>query len=304
MDNVHVGSQAAGTRLDVWLSRHLSGHSRARWQALIKDGRVRVDGEIRKPNYTLAGSETIAYEIPPPEPVALPAENIPLDVIFEDRDIIVINKPAGLVVHPAAGHDSGTLVNALLHHCDDLAGIGGEYRPGIVHRLDKDTSGLIVAVKNEASLENLSAQFKARTVEKEYAAIAWGVFRRPGGSIESQVGRSPRNRKKMTANAPHGRRAVSHYTLVEQFEKCALLKVRIETGRTHQIRVHLAHIGHPIVGDSQYGRARKTELPHSVARQMLHAATLSFDHPATGERMRLECELPQDMRRLLAALRS
>lgn len=309
MDKLTVQPGEAGSRLDVWLGSRRPELSRARWQELIKTSHVRVNGQVRKPHYELRESDIVDYEIPPPEPTELVAQEIPLSILFEDADILVLNKPAGLVVHPAPGHSSGTLVNALLHHCKDpatggtsLKGIGGELRPGIVHRLDRDTSGVLVIAKNELAMTGLAAQFKSREVRKQYAALVWGQPVPKSGTIKTLVGRNPHDRKKMSAKPASGRPAVTHYETVRKFPEASLLRVRIETGRTHQIRVHLAHIGHPVVGDTQYGRARKTNRPVPAARQMLHAEQLAFTHPRTGRPLEFKAPIPEDMRDLLEAL--
>jgi len=289
----------SGARLDVWLAEQQPEHSRARWQSLIKDGMVTVNGKTVKPNHKLRAGERVEWTIPAPVDAVPQAEDIPLNILYEDRDMIVINKPAGLVVHPAAGNETGTLVNALLHHCDDLAGIGGEKRPGIIHRLDKDTSGVMVVAKNEASLNALAHQFKERETEKEYLAIVRGIPAPPRGMIETTIGRHPIFRKKMTVNVRNGRHAVSHYEVIEKFADAALVRVKIETGRTHQIRVHMAHIKHPVIGDEVYGRRFDIKAP----RQMLHAAKLSIRHPDGAERMQFSAPLPDDMEMLLKRLR-
>ncbi len=290
-------------RLDAWLSAQRTELSRARWQDLIKSGHVRVNGVVRKASHALHENDLVEFEVPPPEPVDVVPQDIALDILYEDDAIIVLNKPAGLVVHPAAGHPSGTLVNALLHHCTDLAGVGGEIRPGIVHRLDKDTSGALVVAKNETAMARLAAQFKSHTVQKEYVALVWGHPRPERGTINTRIGRSPHNRKKMSARTESGRPAVTHYEITERFRDVSLLRVRIETGRTHQIRVHLAHIGHPVVGDRQYGRARAAQLPVAPARQLLHAARLGIAHPKTGKPLEFNAPLPEDLREMLRALR-
>jgi 23S rRNA pseudouridine1911/1915/1917 synthase len=290
-------------RLDAWLARNQAGLSRGRWQKLIRDGLVLVNGDTQKANYTLQPGDQVTWTLLP-EPADTPAaEAIPFEVLYEDDDLIAINKPPGLVTHPAPGHPSGTLVNALLHHAPEIAALGGK-RPGIVHRLDKDTSGVIIAAKREAARDELVAQFKAHTVKKIYLALAWGTPQPPAGTIETLIGRNPHNRKKMSAEPEHGRKAVSYYHTEEEFTAVSLLSVRIETGRTHQIRVHLSHIGHPVVGDRLYGRARHHKLPVPVGRQMLHAARLELAHPGTGERIELEAPVPADMRELLTALRT
>ena len=304
MKTLTVPPDGAGQRLDVWLNTREPDLSRSRLQDLIRAGHVRLDGRASKPSHKLATGAVVTIEVPPAVPVTLAAEPIPLAVIYEDADIIVLNKPAGLVVHPAAGHASGTLVNALLAHCSDLAGIGGERRPGLVHRLDRDTTGVMVVAKNEAAMHGLVNQFKNRRVKKEYLALVWGLPRPAAGRVETLIGRSRHNRKKMSATPATGRPAITLYETVGIFGEAALLSVRIETGRTHQIRVHMAHLGHPIVGDTQYGRARQNVLPGPVpGRQMLHAARLGVTHPRTGAPMIFEAPLPADMAALLDALR-
>ena len=294
----------AGTRLDVWLAAQRPEHSRARWQQLIRAGCVRVNGAPRKAGQVLRAGDTVAGELPPPEPVELVAQDIPLNILYEDADILVLDKPPGLVVHPAAGHAAGTLVNALLHHCRDLAGIGGELRPGIVHRLDKDTSGALVVAKNEPALRGLVRQFQGGRVQKEYLALAWGRPEPASGTLATLIGRDPRHRQKMSARPESGRPARTDYEVLEQFSAAAVLRVRIHTGRTHQIRVHLAHLGHPVIGDTVYGRARRSELPAPAARQMLHAHELTFDHPRTGEPLAFTAPVPEDFRALWRALRA
>lgn len=291
-----------GKRLDAWLADSEPELSRARWQALIKSGEVTVNGKATKPNLKLKEDDWVEWKIPEPVPTETLPEDIPLDVIFEDRHIIVVNKPAGLVVHPAAGNESGTLVNALLHHCKDLNGIGGEERPGIVHRLDKDTSGVMVAAKTEKAMAGLARQFKERETEKEYLAVVCGEIQPPTSRIETTIGRHPIHRKKMAANVKRGREAVSNYKVLENFVRASLVRVRIETGRTHQIRVHMAHKRHPIVGDDLYGRAGTEGI--RADRQMLHAAKLSITHPDTGKRMAFAAPIPPDMGDLLNRLRT
>ena len=292
------------SRLDAWLSSQFPEHSRARWQELIKAGLVTVNAQVRKPSQEVREGDLIDIRIPPPVSVEVSPEAIPLNILYEDADLIVINKPPGLVVHPAPGHDSGTLVNALLHHCTDLKGIGGELRPGIVHRLDLDTSGTLVVAKNEQAMMHLAAQFKGRSVRKEYVALVWGRPRPPSGRIETLVGRNPHDRKKMSASPHSGKPAITNYETLGTFGDVSYLRVHIETGRTHQIRVHLAHIGHPVVGDRQYGGARRAQLPVPAERQMLHAERLAFQHPRTGLELEFVSPLPDDMKNLLAALKA
>jgi 23S rRNA pseudouridine1911/1915/1917 synthase len=295
----------SGLRLDAWLARVLPDLSRGRIQSLIAGGHITIGGRPPKPSHKVTPGLTASVVIPPPEPAEPRAEAIPLAIVYEDADIVVVDKPAGLVVHPAAGHAAGTLVNALLHHCPDLQGIGGELRPGIAHRLDRDTSGLLVAAKNDAALAGLQAQFKSHLVRKVYLTLAAGHPEPPAGRIESLIGRSSHDRKKMSANPSRGREAVTHYETVSRFgdKLCSLLRVRIETGRTHQIRVHLSHLGHPIVGDPVYGRTADPRLPAPADRQMLHAAELAFTHPRTGRPLSFSSPLPPDMQALLDALK-
>ena len=282
-------------RLDAYLAAAHPAVSRSRWKQLIEDGQIALNGEpVRKPNTALAAGDELRCTLPDPAPAGLVAADIPLAILYEDADLIVLDKPAGLVVHPAPGHAADTLVNALLHHGSDLQGIGGELRPGIVHRLDKDTSGVLVVAKNEQAVANLVAQFSSHTVEKEYLALVWGAPKKTSGTIELPIGRHPVHRKKM-AIVSKGRPAVTRYETVAAMPLASLLRVRIETGRTHQIRVHLAHLGHPVVGDAVYGRARHG-LPADLAipRQMLHARRLKLAHPRDGRPMEFIAPPPAD----------
>jgi len=289
-------------RLDAWLAENEPDHSRARWQALIRDGLVTVNGKTVKPNSKLHTDDRVEWTIPEPVSSEVLPEDIPLNIVFEDEHIIAINKPAGLVVHPAAGNENGTLVNALLYHCTDLAGIGGEKRPGIVHRLDKDTSGVMVVAKTEKAMAELSRQFKKRETEKEYIAIVRGLPGLASGHIETTIGRHPILRKKMATNVKRGRNAVSHYKVIETLNNASLLSVRIETGRTHQIRVHMAFIKHPVLGDRLYARSRPSDVVWPD-RQMLHATRLCITHPDTGKQITFNAPLPADMEDALKALR-
>ena len=299
-----VEAAGRGTRLDIWLSRNRTEHSRARWQSMIREGQVRVNGAAVKGSHRLAGAETVTWEELPPTPSALVPEARDLNVIFEDADLLVLNKQADLVIHPAPGHDGGTLVNALLHYCgDELAGIGGERRPGIVHRLDKDTTGVLIIAKSERAHRLLVEQFKSREVRKQYAALIWGAPEPQSGTIRTLIGRSEHDRKKMSTQVEIGRTAISHYRTVEALERSALVEIDIETGRTHQIRVHMAHIGHPIIGDPLYGGHRSENRELGVSRQMLHAHHIAFTHPCTGEELEFEAPLPEDMRALIVRLR-
>jgi len=298
-----VGPDAAGHRLDLWLLEQLPGHSRAFIQKLIRDGHVRLGGVEVKASHAIRAGETVEVVIPPPEPSAVEPEAIPLEVLYEDDDLIVVNKPPGLVVHPSAGHARHTLVNALLHHCRGrLSGVGGVQRPGIVHRLDLGTSGCIVAAKNDAAHRALSQQFKSRQAEKYYLALVWGLPRMPRGRIEAAIGRNPNHRQKMAVLAEGGRTAVTEFEIMEHFGGCTLVRCRLHTGRTHQIRVHLASIGNPIVGDTVYGRARRHPIASKAARPMLHAERLVITHPRSGKWLEFVAPLPQDMRELIGEL--
>lgn len=284
-----VEAAAAGSRLDQFLAATAAGLSRARIQDLIKEGHVLLNGGVAKASARLRAGDTVSLNEPPPVPTETVAEEIALDVLFEDDDLIVINKPAGLVVHPAAGNWSGTVVNALLHHCETLSGIGGEQRPGIVHRLDKDTSGCLVVAKNDVAHQSLAKQFAGREVTKIYLALAAGKFSRLSGTIEAPIGRHPVQRKKMTVlPADKGRAAKTGYRVLRELPAGTLVECTLHTGRTHQIRVHLRHLGHPILGDEVYGRRG------TFARQMLHAWRLGFEHPRTGKRLNFESPIPPD----------
>lgn len=304
MPTYNVEPEDTGTRLDLWLSRTCADLSRSRIQQLIKSGHVLLNGHASKAHHSVAAGDVIALDPPPPVEASVQPENIPLNILYEDEAVIVLNKPAGLVVHPAAGHEGGTLVNALLYHCTDLAGIGGELRPGIVHRLDKDTSGVMVVAKTEASMQALSRQFKERIVKKKYVALVRGHISPESGDIETRIGRHPHHRKKMSARVDMGRQALTHYSTIEKFKEAALLNVTIETGRTHQIRVHMAHLGHPILGDREYGRASAGPGDIRIDRQMLHAAQLTFEHPTTGDTLEFNAPLPDDMRATIQQLRT
>jgi 23S rRNA pseudouridine1911/1915/1917 synthase len=295
-----VEGNESGTRLDVWLTKRVTGVSRSRLQSLIKSGHVLVNGKNASAHSGVTAGSTVTVEIPPATPVEAVPEDIPIDILYEDSHVIVLNKQPGIVVHQAAGHTSGTLVNALLHHCSDLAGVGGELRPGIVHRLDKDTSGVLVVAKNEKAMAALSQQFKDRLVKKEYTAVIHGRPKPASGTLETMIGRHSRDRKKMSACAVTGRNAITHYEVTETKGPVSVVRVRIETGRTHQIRVHMTHIGCPVVGDIQYGSAKKDkELDILVPRQMLHATILSFEHPDNGEKLEIKAPIPDDMKKLI-----
>jgi 23S rRNA pseudouridine1911/1915/1917 synthase len=303
-----------GMRLDVFLSRGVEDLSRSQAKRLIEQGNVTVDGHIAKASHTVAMREQIRVVVPAPAAPTAAAEEIPLDVLYEDRDIIVVNKPAGMVVHPAPGHPSGTLVNALLAHCKDLSGIGGMLRAGIVHRLDRGTSGAMIAAKNDAAHQALSAQFKARTVEKYYGALVLGALRGEQGSFDAPLGRSRGDRKRISAHTRKGRVALTEWKVLERFGRAlAWIEVRIRTGRQHQIRVHFAEAGFPLAGDAVYGGRQKLarfpkgalrEAVEELSRPALHAWRLSIDHPRSGERLQFTAPLPVDLAGLLARLRA
>lgn len=295
----------AGERLDKALPAALPALSRTQVQRLIKDGMVTVNGRRVKPNLKLAGGEQVTIILPEVQETELLPEDIPLDIRYEDEDMLVINKPAGMVVHPAVGHESGTLVNAILYHCPDLEGIGGEKRPGIVHRLDKETSGLIVVAKNERALRHLQAQFKERSVDKRYLALVEGQVNPPEALIDAPIGRDPRQRKKMAVIPLHysarSRPAQTAYRTVISYDDYTLLECHLHTGRTHQIRVHLAYAGFPIVGDTVYGRRKQTI---HLKRQFLHAARLTLLRPSDNTPLSLEAELPPELTAVLQQLES
>lgn len=306
---ITVPAESAGERIDRFLASVVPNLSRSQLQRLIKEGQVQAAGRAVKSNHVVRDGETIVVDIPEPVDPTPKPEELPLPIVYQDSDIAVIDKPAGMVVHPAAGHDSGTLVNALLHHVDDLSGIGGEKRPGIVHRLDRGTSGLMVIAKHDAAHEELARQFQEREVEKEYIALVWGVVQ-AGRRIDAPIGRDPNDRKKMSARARRSREAVTRIVRTETIRNGALTlaRVAIYTGRTHQIRVHLSAIGHPIVGDPLYGGVHR-RVPGDIRavmhleRPFLHAARLAFNHPGDGRRMEFTSELPDDLLRVLDELR-
>lgn len=302
---------AAGQRIDVYLTREMPQLSRAYIASLIHEGRICVRRTTIKASYRLRPGDEINGAIPPAKPVECLPEPIPLDILFQDEDLVVLNKPAGMVVHPAPGHPSGTLVNALLHHCPDLAGIAGEIRPGIVHRLDKDTTGLLVAAKNAEAQAGLAAQFRLRQIQKRYLTLVQGDMGSSHGSIVMPIGRHPVDRLKMSTVTKSGKSAETRWVLREAFQYFSLLEVDLLTGRTHQIRVHFAAVGHPVVGDPLYGsgqaalgsgeRRRRLQV---IRRQMLHAWQIRFVHPTSGLEMRFTAPLPSDMEQLLQDLRT
>jgi 23S rRNA pseudouridine1911/1915/1917 synthase len=304
---VEVAADQAGERLDRYLAAVLPGQSRSQVQRLIEQGLVTVEGRQARANLAMREGDRVTVDVPAPVAAEAVAEDLPLTILYQDADIIVVNKPAGMVVHPAAGHESGTLVNALLHHVSDLSGIGGELRPGIVHRLDKGTSGVMVVAKHDGAHDALSQQFHDRQVDKEYVALVWGVVQ-AGRRIDLPIGRDPKDRQKMSARARRSRAAVTRITRAEHLRGVTLCQVAIATGRTHQIRVHLNAIGHPIVGDATYGGTRKRVaadlLPvQRLERPFLHALRLTFTHPTDGRRMQFDAPLAPDLQAVLDELR-
>ena len=291
----------AGVRLDVFLAAALDNTSRSAAQKLLEAGAVTLGGKpLRKQDKTVAGAD-YAVVLPEVKPVAVEARAMPLDVVWEDADLLVLNKPKGVVVHPAPGHWDDTLVNALLYHCrDDLSGINGELRPGIVHRIDKDTSGLLIVAKNDFAHQALAAQLQDHSLSRVYDAIVCGGIREDEGTVDAPIGRHPTDRKKMAVTVKNSRRAVTHYEVVERFDGYTRIRCRLETGRTHQIRVHMAYKNHPILGDTVYGRA-KPELGQTS--QCLHAGSLTFRHPRTGEPVTVTCPLPDYFEEVLEKLR-
>ncbi len=289
----------AGARVDAWLAGRVDGLTRSAAQRLLEEGLVLRDGKPLAKNYRLTGVETLALSLPDPEPISALPQYIPLDVVYEDSDVIVVNKPKGLVVHPAPGHPDGTLVNALLYHCGgSLSGVGGALRPGIVHRIDRDTSGLIIAAKNDFAHQALAAQLQDHSLARTYECIAVGGFREDRGTIDAPIGRHPANRKKMAVIST-GRPAVTHWEVLTRFSGFTHLRCRLETGRTHQIRVHLSRIGHPILGDTVYGAKKPVPGLHG---QCLHAVGLRFLHPRTAEAVELCCPLPEEFQAQLRKL--
>ena len=288
----------AGSRIDKYISDNIAELTRSAVQGLIEKGLVLVNGKEVSKNCKLKAGDEVSVEIPEPEPMDAVPEDIPLDIVYEDNDLLVVNKPKGMVVHPAHGNYTGTLVNALLHHCgDSLSGINGVIRPGIVHRIDKNTSGLLIVAKNDASHLKLAEQIKAHSFTREYEAIACGYFKDTEGTVDTPIGRHKTDRKKMCVTTENSRNAVTHYSVIKQYGGYAHVRLRLETGRTHQIRVHLSYIGHPVLGDDVYGKPYK-----GIEGQCLHARKIGFVHPSTGEYMEFESELPDYFTAILAKL--
>lgn len=297
---LRASEESKNQRLDAFLASGLDGLTRSQATRLIESGEVAVNGRAVSKSYKLAGGEDVAVTLPEPEPVEAVPQDIPLDVVYEDADVIVVNKPSGMVVHPAPGHPDGTLVNALLYHCaGTLSGVGGALRPGIVHRIDRDTSGLIIAAKNDAAHQYLSAQLADHTLARTYECIVVGALREDRGTVDAPIARHPTDRKRMAVVAG-GREAVTHWEVIARYPGYTHVRCRLETGRTHQIRVHMAYIGHPILGDTVYGA--KKEVP-GLTGQCLHAVGLRFLHPRTHEVVELSCPLPDEFTRMLQKIR-
>ena len=290
-----------GTRIDLFLAENMENLSRSGVQKLIEEGGITLNGGKTKANYKLREKDVIDVEIPDVKEVEILPEDIPLDILYEDDDVIVVNKPQGMVVHPAPGHMSGTLVNALMYHCgDSLSGINGEKRPGIVHRIDKDTSGVLMIAKNDAAHQSLAAQLAEHSITRKYNAVVYNGFQEDEGTVDKPIGRNPQDRKKMAVTEKHSRHAVTHYRVIERMEKFTLIEAQLETGRTHQIRVHMTYIGHPLLGDPVYGPKNQ---PIKLEGQALHARVLGFLHPRSGEYMEFEAPLPPYFEALLERLR-
>ena len=298
LETVTAEAEDAGTRADVFLAAKL-GVSRSNMQKLLEDGRVKCGEKIIKANYKVRAGEMFVADIPEPEPIEAVPENIPLDIIYEDDDVVVLNKARGMVVHPAPGNYTGTLVNALLYHCSNLSGINSAIRPGIVHRLDKDTSGIMIVAKNDAAHISLSQQIQSKTAVRTYLAVVRGNIKTDSGTIETQIARDKTDRKKMAVVKEGGRDAITDYEVLERFGKYTLVRCKLRTGRTHQIRVHMEYLGYPLVGDPKYSPMKT---PFGIKGQALHSHTLEFTHPRTGERMKFEAPLPEDMHKIITRL--
>lgn len=298
LETVTAEAEDAGTRADVFLAAKL-GVSRSNMQKLLEDGRVKRGEKIIKANYKVRAGEMFVVDIPEPEPIEAVPENIPLDIIYEDDDVAVLNKARGMVVHPAPGNYTGTLVNALLYYCSNLSGINSAIRPGIVHRLDKDTSGIMIVAKNDAAHISLSQQIQSKNAVRTYLAVVRGNIKTDSGTIETQIARDKNDRKKMAVVKEGGRDAITDYEVLERFGKYTLVRCKLRTGRTHQIRVHMEYLGYPLVGDPKYSPMKT---PFGIKGQALHSHTLEFTHPRTGERMKFEAPLPEDMHKIITRL--
>lgn len=298
-ERIIITENEAGMRADVALAQLLE-ITRSNMQKLLEEGRAVRGQKVIKSNYRVKAGEEILVNLPEPQPLDVQPEDIPLDIIYEDDDVVVVNKARGMVVHPAAGNYNGTLVNALLYHCKNLSGINGVIRPGIVHRLDKDTSGIMICAKNDSAHLSLSEQIQSKTAQRTYLAVVRGNVKNESGIIETQIARDKNDRKKMAVVTEGGRQAITEYEVAERFGKYTVVKCRLKTGRTHQIRVHMEYLGYPLVGDPKYSPMKT---PFAINGQALHSLTLSFTHPRTGERLTFEAPLPEDMKKILTRLR-
>ncbi len=298
LEVVTAAAEDAGARIDVCLAAKL-GVSRSNMQKLLEEGRVKRGDKVLKANYKVREGEVYTVDIPEPEPIEAVPEDIPLDIIYEDGDVVVLNKARGMVVHPAPGNYTGTLVNALLYHCKNLSGINSAIRPGIVHRLDKDTSGIMIVAKNDAAHIALSQQIQSKTAVRTYLAVVRGNIKTDSGTIETQIARDKNDRKKMAVVKEGGREAITDYEVLERFGKYTLVRCKLRTGRTHQIRVHMEYLGYPLVGDPKYSPMKT---PFAIKGQALHSHTLEFTHPRTGGRMKFEAPLPEDMHKIITRL--
>lgn len=297
---IFVTEELAGDRIDKFLSEQCEDLSRSYIQKLLKSGEVFVGQKSVKPSYKVTEGDMISFEVPEAVELEILPEDIPLDIVYEDHDVILVNKPKGMVVHPAAGHYTGTLVNALMYHCkDDLSGINGVLRPGIVHRIDMDTTGILIVCKNDLAHNSIAEQLKEHSITRRYQAIVHGVLKEEEGTIDAPVGRHPQDRKKMCINHQNGKHAVTHYRVLNRFKNYTHIECRLETGRTHQIRVHMASLNHPLLGDAVYGPAK---CPYKLQGQTLHAGVLGFIHPRTGEYMEFAAPLPDYFQKLLNTL--
>ena len=301
MEQIEIIAAESGTRIDAWLTAVLPELTRSAAQRLLAEGMITMKGKPLKKNYKVSAGDAISVTIPEAAEVPLVPQNIPIDIVYEDEDVVVVNKARGMVVHPAPGHPDGTLVNALMYHCgDSLSGVGGEKRPGIVHRIDKDTSGLLIVAKNDAAHLALSAQLSDRSLSRVYRAVVKGSLREDSGTVDAPIGRHPNDRKKMAVTNVHSRNAVTHWSVLERYRGYTHVRCKLETGRTHQIRVHMAHIGHPLLGDEVYGHSKLPE--KGLTGQCLHAKELQFIHPRTGETVHLDTELPDYFKEVLDRL--
>lgn len=303
LEEYTVEESQSGMRLDKFLTEIYPDQTRSFLQKLVKSGEIKVNGKpVIKAGFVVEGGDQVSASIPTPQAVEIEAENIPLDILYEDADVLIVNKPKGMVVHPSAGHYSGTLVNAIMYHCaDSLSGINGEIRPGIVHRIDMDTTGALIICKNDAAHVDIAEQIKEHTVTRRYRGIVCGVVKEDEGTIEGAIGRHPTQRKKMAINEKNGKPAITHYKVLQRFAKYTYMEFRLETGRTHQIRVHMASIGHPLLGDELYGNPKNLAMK-GLQGQTLHAMVIGFVHPTTHEYMEFEAPMPEYFQNLLQKL--